>query len=757
MAVDSPAVGRTSERALGVVGTWTVRLDPASLVADVTMQREAMAQPPQALGYQIEIADFLAPRDFEVTAVRRGLGDALEVLWRHRHPFPAPNLANPITAKNRADLGYTGYLVLVSDTITGSFFGNTLAVSSADAIAPDVYVPIGDLRNPASPEDRLFPAWLLVDEVRDSRENVSNNGVMAGSYDVPGGGWQQSNLGASGIDWTGFDYLHGGQSTTGMFSFHLPPATGAIEFEIAILAKWTDPRGQGGMTRRLPPSPADVSAFAYRLPYSALDQSQIIAPGVLEFDATGATPTNIATAIRDWDAQASQAVSANLGAESDVSLIQPNAQGSATVRLEIFGQPPLTFPTVGGTGAPLDPFRYGASVSPGALTPGTSWGLIEAVDPEDDDPLANTYRFGVEPGTLAATPERALPIRSYQLVRTLVANPSGELLFATRASGLTGGGTTSLVQLLPGPVATVAGSSGTVYGTAMAELLSPMAGELLMVSPSGGLSGLERTAEAYRRRRPLQDVGYAHPSAAWGAVAAYPGVIPFLAIEASNPPQLVLGDFLTGQKQVTFTGLPKELPSLTVSGESLYADLAGPDWSLNDSGLAVVSLGTGISVAAALPPLKATGNLYTFDPGTANPTFTKLTTISDTSTSQGVFYPDWSADGTQLVCTRIEVNLFNLPASFKLATCDASTGSLTNLDLSLMGAPPAPATAYIPIQPVFNRTGRKIAFAALEVSLTNQQIYDADIWVLDLDAPPASRLTNVSRSDSFFEAYPVFR
>lgn len=745
-----------SDRALGVMGTWDFRIDLDLLTAEVTMNRSASAQPPQALGYQIEIVDFLAPRDFEVTAVRRGLGDALEVLWRHRHPFPAPNLANPITAKNRADLGYTGYLVLVSDAVTGSYFGDALEVAQGDAIAPDVYVPIGDLRNPGSPEDRLFPAWLLVDEVRDSRDGISNKDVMTGSYDVPGGGWQQSNLGASGVDWTGFDYLHGGQSTTGMVSFHLPPATGAIEVELAILAKWTDPRGQGGMTRRLPPIPADVSAFAYRLPYSALDQSQIIVPGALEFDATGASPTAIVIAMRDWDAQANQAATANLGAESDVSLIQPNAQGAGSLRLDVAGQPPLTLTLAGGTGDPLAPFRYGGAISAGALTPGTGWGLIEAVDPEDDDPVANTYRFGVEPGTLVATPERALPIRSYQLVRTIVANPSEELLFASRTGSLIDSTGTSLVQLLPGPARTVPGSAGTVYGTAFAELLSPMAGELLLVSPTGGLSGLERTPEAYRRRRPLQDTAYAHPSAAWGEVAALPGIIPFLAIEAANPPQLVLGDFLTGLKQSTFTSLPKALPTLTVAGESLYSDLAGPDWSIDDSGLAVVSLGTGISVAAALPPLKATGNLYTFDPSEANPTFTKLTNISDTSTIEGVFYPDWSPDGTQIVCTRVQVNLLNLPGSFKLAIVDTATGNMTNINLTGMGAPPPPATAYIPIQPVFNRTGRKIAFAALEVSITEQQIYDADIWVYDMDSP-SSQITNISRSAGVFEGYPVFR
>jgi len=754
---------------LSAIGMFDVTVDPAALTAQVEPSRLLAAQPPQALSYQIDISPFVKPVDFRITSVRRGPAGSLLLEWRHAHPFPAPNFEAPISGKNRADLGYTGYLVLISKDQIGTYDGQ--GVRNDGALLPDAYVEIEGLvpvppQNFINPGD-IFPAWLLVNEAYDSRTNVSNDDLMTGSYDGAGGGWQRSNIGAESIGWTGYDYLHGGQQTEGVLLLDNPGVAVPWTLSFALLAKWTDPRGEGGLTRRFPAESGDPLLFAYRLPYSALDVSQVIVPGMTEIGLNAGSTATFVTAIRDWDTFAQEAGDANLSDETDVQLVQPGASGVPIVEVYFDGltATPQRLTHVAGDGGPLTPLRFSGTITSDfeVLIPSNAYGLLRVTDPEDNDPQAVNYRFGVEPGTLMPSADRAVPIRSYQLIKAGAGPDAGEVLLATATGTLLGGGSTGLVQLLPNRQE-VPGSSGVVFGTAFADFVGPQARQLLLIGPAGDLNSLDRftlpQSHPFRRiPRPLQDAFYLHPSMGALPSSGYPGAHPFLALEAGLAPELVVGDFLTGLKLGTFSGVPRGLPGLTIQGERLFADLAGPDWDPSRSDRAVISSGTGITATAALPPLRANGNLYTFNPQNPGSSFTKLTTIADTSTTRGVFYPDWSPDGTRLVCTYIDVNLLNLPRSFKLAFVNASSGALTEINLSGMGTPPAPATAYIPIQPVFNRTGRKVAFVALEADLsdiTAPEIVDADIWVYDEDAP-SSQLTNVSNTDNAFEGYPVFR
>lgn len=396
--------------------------------------RSGSAQPPQAQQYDLDIANFLTPQGFTIEGITVLPSGDVRVSFQHAHPFPGPNPANPITGLNRADLGYTGRALLLATGSPQSFFDGTVTVSPNTVLDADGYLNPGDLIQGLglSPVN-VFPYKLLADEAKNNRVNVSNNDLPTGTYDSASGGWQLANLGTPAIGWTGYDYVHGGQIIANDFTLSKESLGGGFfRADVAILIKYTDPRGQGGASRRLPPTPADPLAFAYRLPYAALDMSVIeneVSP--LEMGEAAGSQVGARFFVRDWDATAEEASDAPLGDESDVALIQPGAAGKGTLTLDC---PALAATPVSSGGSPGTPSGHPGDelVYRPTLTNelGTASGLVYAlariVDPEFNDPDRADYAFGVDPVSLIPSAARAVDPITYQVLPVIVGEPPAE-------------------------------------------------------------------------------------------------------------------------------------------------------------------------------------------------------------------------------------------------------------------------------------------------------------------------------------------
>ncbi|HYE80023.1 MAG TPA: hypothetical protein VEI97_18745, partial [bacterium] len=348
---------------------------------------------------------------------------------RHRHPFPAPNVAQPATASNRCDLSYTGRLVVLAQGPTQSFFGGEVQADPSLVIDPDGFVrPGGLLRSPAPPPHNTFPYLLLVDEAKDNRVGLSNGGNHTGNY-VPSFGWQTGTLGPNGTGWYGYDYFHAGQETDLRLVLRRERLTTPARVPLALLIKYTDPRGAGGRTHRFPAAPPDIAQFCYRLPYAALDVSslRIVQPIALS-DVNGTA--EVVAAVRDWDASAQESSDHDLSDEGDPKKIQPGAAGAPLLQLDAprIGDTIQLLPE-GGSGVPADPLIYRGTLSNTAgATAGMYVGMLQAVDPEDGDAQAASYRFGLDPHTLAPSPDRALEVRTFQAVPITVQFTGPEIL-----------------------------------------------------------------------------------------------------------------------------------------------------------------------------------------------------------------------------------------------------------------------------------------------------------------------------------------
>ncbi|MEO7995475.1 MAG: hypothetical protein ABI743_13845, partial [bacterium] len=169
---------------------------------------------------------------------------------------------------------------------------------------------------------------------------------------------------------------------------------------------------------RFPFEPVDVSKFAYRLPYAALDVSDCQWCSVI--DVMGApTPNTVSIKLRDWDVNAVEAAGSKLGGEADVTKVQKDASGAPVVEMvqpDLFPTP-VTLDLDGGTGAPGDELRYHATFTNDAAWNGEGWMFLRATDPETTDAAFSTYHFGVDPNTLAGDPARALKPRTFMPVR----------------------------------------------------------------------------------------------------------------------------------------------------------------------------------------------------------------------------------------------------------------------------------------------------------------------------------------------------
>ncbi|MEO7994405.1 MAG: hypothetical protein ABI743_08395, partial [bacterium] len=314
--------------AQSALAVYTVEVDPNALSATSQLKatREATANDDL---YLLPIDRFLTTKTFQVTRVASNAG-GLDVGYTFAHPFAAPTdpAGTPNGATNRADLGVAIELLLLADVADGTghtWFGDRIANTSLMR-NPDAY------RSPAGMLDlsgftaNTFPVVSVVDESADNRDGVTNDGDVTGNFGVDG--WTRGELGATHDQWTGYGVLHQGQTAHGTITLDTAALTamGRYTFDLAVLAKYNDPRG--GATgpeknsHRLPPASPDANQFAYRMPHGALDVSHIRFAG-----ESGGFYTNLVSAstlsfcVTDWDARATETAQSDLALESDVTKV----------------------------------------------------------------------------------------------------------------------------------------------------------------------------------------------------------------------------------------------------------------------------------------------------------------------------------------------------------------------------------------------------------------------------------------------------
>ncbi|MEO7995200.1 MAG: PKD domain-containing protein, partial [bacterium] len=230
------------------------------------------------------------------------------------------------------------------------------------------------------------------------------------------------NIG-DGTGWTGYDYVHAGQTVANDVLLHrVALQSNAFRFRVAVLIKYTDPRGRGGRARRFPAEPADVLEFAYRCPFADLDNSKVtLDPAPIDIQSSTGSTTPVTFDVRDWDVSSSEAPDADLSDEGDVSLIQPGASGTATASIDapfLSAIPQVIVPGGSASGVPGDEVPFAGTLNNvlGTATAGDYVALLQLLDPEDGDPAAVSYHKGVDPNTLTPDPARALSVRTYQAI-----------------------------------------------------------------------------------------------------------------------------------------------------------------------------------------------------------------------------------------------------------------------------------------------------------------------------------------------------
>ncbi|MEO7993378.1 MAG: hypothetical protein ABI743_03190, partial [bacterium] len=382
---------------------YEITFDPKTLASSVHFlpPRGASAQPPQALTYDLDIEQFLNGDSFDLSGLTTDPDGDFVFSFTHSHPFPAPDFTKPVSGLNRADLGYTGRLLILADKTSQGFFGNTITLDPTLVANPDGYVNPGDLLSGSGFTNNTFPFVLLADDGQDNRIGVSNGGASSGNYHTVAGGWQQSTIGVDGTGWTGFDFIHGGQTIENHFTIRADAlASGQVSFAVAFLIKYTDPRGVGGKVARLPQEPADPLQFAYRLPFAALDCSQVVdASTDHTMDIAQGDTMHVQLAIRDWDDIANEAADANLSDEPDTTRVPPGTTGLPVIEVDApqISATSQTLPTVdGGVGEPGAELMMSGDLSNvlGTAAAGDVLALVRVTDPEDLTDDSAGYHYG---------------------------------------------------------------------------------------------------------------------------------------------------------------------------------------------------------------------------------------------------------------------------------------------------------------------------------------------------------------------------
>ncbi|HYE80074.1 MAG TPA: hypothetical protein VEI97_19010, partial [bacterium] len=146
-----------------LLGLFEVTVDPGG-GATLSPAERTVQSSPQALSYDVDIQQFLSFHSLAIHGT--GLdGDGNLVLeFIHRHPFTAPNFDLPVSGTNRADLGYTGRLVVLANTEQRRFFDGSITLDPYLVKDPDGYLHTGDLLHTGAERNNTFPYVLLVDE-----------------------------------------------------------------------------------------------------------------------------------------------------------------------------------------------------------------------------------------------------------------------------------------------------------------------------------------------------------------------------------------------------------------------------------------------------------------------------------------------------------------------------------------------------------------------------------------------------------------
>lgn len=424
---------------MGVAGQWELTVDGAEVRLEPT--RDAMTLRQQNL-YWFDTVVRMRASDLQIRGVSFDPNGDVQIDYAVRHPFPAPDFTQPPSGKNRADLSFCGTLLILADLKPGqvpahTFYGDV--ITHTEAVAdPDGFLEPGTLMHtPAASYTTAFPYKLLVDELRDNREGVSNNGNHKGNYNAAAGGWQRFNIdnGGTANGWTGYDYLHQGQTATGSFTLRrqVLAQPGGFRCRLAVIIKYPDPKGLSPQIEplaRFPmDAPVDVHRFSHRLPYIAQDVSKIDLTAVAgDLSTLEGSQGNLQIAVRDWDATAAETTIANIGLDPNLSLVQIGGSGKPTVELHFPALSDAFFPAVSinsTDGTPANPLRFAVTLEnlKGTATPGPIVGLVRVTDPEALLPDLPTYTFGVDAATLATNHGRYVHPITYQVL--LIDLPQG--------------------------------------------------------------------------------------------------------------------------------------------------------------------------------------------------------------------------------------------------------------------------------------------------------------------------------------------
>ncbi|MEO7995721.1 MAG: hypothetical protein ABI743_15090, partial [bacterium] len=331
-----------------ILGGGTLAIDLSALTGTVEPLRSVQDSDDS---YHLSVQNYLTSKNITIDRISDA-GTTLVVSYSISHPFKAPaDLNPPATAAKRADLGISGRAVFLMDvpTATGNtFFGSVVADTTTLSGMSGYLEPKGLLPQASSLTATAFPYNLVVDEkigTDGNRVGISNGGAMTGNYRQSEGGWQATNIGATFDQWTGYDFLHQGQTAASSIAINKAAITGASTFrmDMVVVAKYTDPREGANSAEkranRLPATPVDINKFVYRLPYAAQDVSKTTYRG----ETGGLIPTNTVSSstvrftVRDWDARATVTGRPNLGDDPDMTTIEPGAAGPPTVDVDVPG------------------------------------------------------------------------------------------------------------------------------------------------------------------------------------------------------------------------------------------------------------------------------------------------------------------------------------------------------------------------------------------------------------------------------------
>jgi len=399
----------------GALGGYHLRV--AGDAAELTPWRVGLANDDL---YFLGIDAFLRPGNLKITGIRR-VGTRLQLDWRFTHPFGAPtDFDAPPSAANRADLAIAARILFLTDVDNAqlaeqTFFTDVIANTKL-ITNPHGYCQSRGLL-PAYPGNaNTFPYQLVVDDGANAgagnRTGLPNTTPFIGNYDPGVGGWQRSNAGFDRNAWTGYGILHQGQSATGSFAVNtLELDGGSLEVDLAVIAKYQDPRGiPDPRSKRLPAPNPDPFTFAYRMPHSALDVEWVASTGGGPIPGQDPEASiEVLVEVRDWDARAAVTSESDLSLDPQVNTVATGEPGSPIVEISTPGLSPIIVMGVEinpgtRTGLPSDEIAYRLTVTTtSAPEDGTYPALVRVTDPERNSPTRRDYTTDLAPGLMPIT------------------------------------------------------------------------------------------------------------------------------------------------------------------------------------------------------------------------------------------------------------------------------------------------------------------------------------------------------------------